>query len=98
MGPQPTAELVIEHRDPRRREQSAIAVDPVLLKAGDHNGSTFYQHEKFLAVVRGENTVEVSLMDGINAALIGMAAEHSCSTGKPVDLAEGPYRLLVDAI
>jgi len=95
MGPQPTAELVIEHRDPRRREQSAIPVDPVLLKAGDHNGSTFYQHEKFLAVVRGKGTVEVSLMDGINAALIGMAAEHSCATGKPVDLAEGPYRLLV---
>jgi myo-inositol 2-dehydrogenase/D-chiro-inositol 1-dehydrogenase len=94
MGPQPTAELVIEHRDPRRREHSAIAVDPVLLKAGDHNGSTFYQHEKFLAVVRGAGTVEVSLMDGINAALIGIAAEHSCSTGKSVDLAEGPYRLL----
>jgi myo-inositol 2-dehydrogenase/D-chiro-inositol 1-dehydrogenase len=98
MGPQPTAELVIENRDPRRREQSAIAVDPVLLKAGDHNGSTFYQHEKFLAVVRGASAVEVSLMDGINAALIGMAAEYSCSTGKPVDLAEGPYRLLVGEI
>jgi predicted dehydrogenase len=94
MGPQPTAELVIEHRDPRRREHSAIAVDPVLLKAGDHNGSTFYQHEKFLAVVRGAGTIEVSLTDGINAALIGMAAEYSCSTGKAVDLAEGPYRLL----
>jgi myo-inositol 2-dehydrogenase/D-chiro-inositol 1-dehydrogenase len=98
MGPQPTAELVIEHRDPRRREQSAIPVDPVLLKAGDHNGSTFYQHEKFLAVVRGASTVEVSLMDGINAALIGMAAEYSAASGKPVDLAEGPYRLLVDEI
>jgi myo-inositol 2-dehydrogenase/D-chiro-inositol 1-dehydrogenase len=96
IGPQPTAELVIEHRDPRRREQSAIAVDPVLLKAGDHNGSTFYQHEKFLAVVRGESAVEVSLMDGINAALIGMAAEYSASTGKPVDLTEGPYRLLAN--
>jgi predicted dehydrogenase len=95
MGPQPTAELVIERRDPRRREQSAIPVDPVLLQAGDHNGSTFYQHEKFLAVVRGTGTVEVGLMDGINAALIGLAAEHSCATAKPVDLTEGPYRLLV---
>jgi hypothetical protein len=94
MGPQPTAELVIEHRDPRRREQSAIPVDPVLLQAGDHNGSTFYQHEKFLAVVRGTGTVEVGLMDGINAALIGMAAEHSCATAASVDLTEGPYRLL----
>jgi hypothetical protein len=96
MGPQPTAELVIEHRDPRRREHSAIPVDPVLLQAGDHNGSTFYQHQKFLAAVRGTGTVEVSLMDGINAALIGLAAEHSCASGTPVDLTEGPYRLLVD--
>ena len=94
MGPQPTAELVIEHREPRRREHRDIAVDPVLLKAGDHNGSTFYQHEKFLAVVRGTGAVEVSLNDGINAALIGLAAEHSAATGKSVDLTAGPYRLL----
>ena len=94
MGPQPTAELVIEHRQPRRRERQDIPVDPVLLQAGDHNGSTFYQHEKFLAVVRGTGAVEVTLTDGINAALIGLAAEHSAATGTTVDLAAGPYRLL----
>jgi myo-inositol 2-dehydrogenase / D-chiro-inositol 1-dehydrogenase len=97
MGPQPTAELVIEHRDPRRREHQDIAVDSVLLQAGDHNGSTFYQHEKFLAVVRGTGTVEVTLADGINAALIGLAAEHSAATGTTVDLTAGPYRLLAAA-
>lgn len=90
MGPQPTAELVIEHREPRRRERSDIPVDPVLLQAGDHNGSTFYQHEKFLAVVRGTGAVEVTLTDGINAALIGLAAEHSAATGTTVDLTVGP--------
>jgi predicted dehydrogenase len=94
MGPQPTAELVVEHREPRRRERSDIPVDPVLLRAGDHNGSTFYQHEKFLAVVRGTGAVEVTLTDGINAALIGLAAEHSAATGTTVDLTAGPYRLL----
>jgi myo-inositol 2-dehydrogenase/D-chiro-inositol 1-dehydrogenase len=94
MGPQPTAELVIEHREPRRRDLQDIPVDPVLLKAGDHNGSTFYQHEKFLTVVRGTGTVEVTLTDGINAALIGLAAEHSAATGTTVDLTAGVYRLL----
>ncbi len=94
MGPQPTAELVIEHREPRRREHQEIPVDPVLLQAGDHNGSTFYQHEKFLAVVRGTGAVEVTLADGINAALIGLAAEHSAATGTTVDLTAGSYRLL----
>ncbi len=94
MGPQPAAELAIEHREPRRREHQDIPVDPVLLQAGDHNGSTFYQHEKFLAVVRGTGAVEVTLTDGINAALIGLAAEHSAATGTTVDLAAGSYRLL----
>ena len=94
MGPQPTAELVIEHREPRRRERQDIPVDPVLLQAGDHNGSTFYQHEKFLAVVRGAGAVEVTLGDGINAALIGLAAEHSAATGTTVDLSAGHYRLV----
>jgi len=96
MGPQPSAELVIEHREPRRRERLEIPVDPVLLQAGDHNGSTFYQHEKFLAVVRGTGNVEVTLTDGINAALIGLAAEHSASTSTSVDLTAGPYRLLTN--
>ena len=96
MGPQPTAELVIEHREPRRRDVSDIPVDPALLEAGDHNGSTFYQHEKFLAVVRGTGKVEVTLSDGINAALIGLAAEHSAVTGKMIDLTAGPYRLVAD--
>jgi len=97
VGPQPTAELVIEHREPRRREHQDIPVDSVLLAAGDHNGSTFYQHEKFLAVVRGTGTVQVTLADGINAALIGLAAEHSAATGETVDLAAGPYRLMAGA-
>lgn len=96
MGPQPTAELVIEHREPRRRETSDIPVDPALLEAGDHNGSTFYQHEKFLAVVRGTGKVEVTLADGINAALIGLAAEHSAATGTIVDLTAGAYRLVAN--
>jgi len=94
MGPQPAAELVIEHREPRRRERLDLPVDPVLLQAGDHNGSTFYQHERFLAVVRGTGAVEVTLTDGINAALIGLAAEHSAATGTIVDLTAGLYRLL----
>merc|ERR1739841_452081 len=31
-------------------------VDPTILEAGDHNGSTFYQHRGFLEMVRGERT------------------------------------------
>ena len=63
------------------------------LEAGDHNGSTFYQHERFARVLRGEQIVEVTLQEGINAVLMGLAAQHSIETGKAIDLSDGEYRI-----
>ena len=70
-----------------------IPVDPQLLAAGDHNGSTFYQHQRFMAAVRQRGPVEVSLADGLKAVIIGLAAEHSARTGERIDLTQGPWRL-----
>jgi hypothetical protein len=70
-----------------------------LLAAGDHNGSTFFQHRKFFDVVRAHRAgvaappVEVTLDDGLKAVLIGLAAERSAATGEAIDLTAGPYRL-----
>ena len=33
-----------------------VKVDPVLLEAGDHNGSTYYQHKRFLDLSSWENS------------------------------------------
>lgn len=96
LGAPPTAQLIISPRDavkdgaPRSAD---IPVDPALLQAGDHNGSTFYQHQKFAAVVRGQGTVEVSLNDGLKAVVIGLAAEYSAKHGMAVDLRTGDYAL-----
>jgi predicted dehydrogenase len=63
-----------------------IPVDPTLLDAGDHNGSTFYQHQRFVALVRGTAKVpEVSLSDGWAAVAMGLAAQESARTGEAVD-------------
>lgn len=76
-----------------------IPVDPALLAAGDHNGSTFYQHQKFFNMVcrlkAGEACTEpeVSLVDGLKAVLIGLAAEESARTGAAISLVEGAFRL-----
>jgi myo-inositol 2-dehydrogenase / D-chiro-inositol 1-dehydrogenase len=76
-----------------------IPVDPALLAAGDHNGSTFYQHQKFADVVRGFQSgaaspqAEVSLTDGLKAVVIGLAAEKSAQTGMAISLTEGDYKL-----
>ena len=96
LGDAPVAQLIVSPRDslasggPRALN---IPVDPALLAAGDHNGSTFYQHQQFAAVVRGQGSVAVSLTDGLKAVLIGLAAEHSCKTGLAVDLRQGEYAL-----
>ena len=61
-----------------------VPVDPALLAAGDHNGSTFYQHRNFADVVARGTTPEVSLDDGWWAVVMGKAAQISASTGQAV--------------
>ncbi len=61
-------------------------IDDTILNAGDHNGSTYYQHLKFRQVVTGSGSVEVSLDDGVWAVLMGQAAQKSAETGEAVAL------------
>ncbi len=86
LGDPPVSQLVISPRDPKGPQSLSIPVDPDLLEAGDHNGSTFYQHQKFIDVVRGTSRPEVSLADGWAAVAMGLAAQESMRTGLPVPL------------
>ncbi len=86
LGPAPVAKLVTSPRHPQGPVVHDIPVDPTLLEAGDHNGSTFYQHQRFAALVRGEkDSPEVSLSDGWAAVAMGIAAQESARTGQAVD-------------
>ena len=93
LGAPPVAQLIVSPRQPAGPRVLDIPVDAQLLAAGDHNGSTFYQHQKFLAVLQGQGQVEVSLADGLAAVVMGLAAEHSAKTGQVVDLTQGPWAL-----
>ncbi|OJJ09332.1 oxidoreductase [Alphaproteobacteria bacterium AO1-B] len=85
LGEPPVPQLIVSPRNPKGPRQIDIPVDPTILDAGDHNGSTFYQHQHFVAVVRGEKTdVEVSLEDGRKAVEMGLAAQQSARTGQAV--------------
>ena len=86
LGPAPVPQLIVSPRNPKGPFAVDIPVDPALLAAGDHNGSTFYQHQRFNAVVRGEGIVEVTLDDGARAVAMGLAAQESARTGKAVAL------------
>lgn len=87
LGEPPVPQLIVSPRSPKGPRQIDIPVDPTILDAGDHNGSTFYQHEGFVAVVRGERSVpDVTLEDGRRAVEMGLAAQLSARTGQAVSL------------
>lgn len=80
-GDPPTPLVTVSPRRPHPAYTIELPVDPALLAAGDHNGSTFYQHQRFCAALRGESPVEVTLEDGWRAVAMGMAAQRSAREG-----------------
>jgi myo-inositol 2-dehydrogenase / D-chiro-inositol 1-dehydrogenase len=93
LGEAPVPKVVISPRHPKGPRELDVPVDPVALAAGDHNGSTLYQHQRFNAVVRGQGQVEVALRDGLAAVMMGLAAQESARTGQAISLIEGDYAL-----
>ena len=89
LGEAPIPQLIESPREPKGPIARDIPVDPTLLAAGDHNGSTFYQHQKFLDLVRGKSQApEVSLNDGYMAVIMGMAAQISMKEHRAVEISE----------
>lgn len=87
MGAPPVPQLLLSPRHPMGPVVKEVPVDPTLLAAGDHNGSTFYQHQQFLRLVRGEFAFPaVDLNDGSWAVKMGLAAQQSLATGQAVEL------------
>ena len=78
--------LIESRRTPCNPVVHPAPVDATILDAGDHNGSTYHQHRRFLDVVRGAGSVEVGLDDGIWAVRMGQAAQESARTGQAVTL------------
>lgn len=93
LGDAPVPKVVISPREPKGPRELEVPVDPVALAAGDHNGSTLYQHQRFIAVVRGHGQVEVGLDDGLAAVIMGLAAQESARTGQAIDMRQGAYAL-----
>ncbi len=89
LGDPPVPLLTVSPRHPKGPVMREIPVDPDLLEAGDHNGSTYYQHRRFADLVRGTLTApEVTLQDGRMAVLMGLAAQRSIAEGRTVAMTE----------
>ncbi len=80
LGAPPVPKIVISPRAKPGQITLDIPVDPELLMAGDHHGSTYYQHQKFQQVVLGNADPEVTLEDGLRAVAMGIAAQVSAAT------------------
>jgi myo-inositol 2-dehydrogenase / D-chiro-inositol 1-dehydrogenase len=94
LGDAPIPQIITSPRDPKGPSVREFPVDPLLLEAGDHNGSTFYQHEGFLALVRGERTTpDVSVDDGWIAVAMGMAAQESALSGQVINMVGAVRRM-----
>ena len=65
-------------------QEEHIGVNAALLEAGNHAGATFEELVAFTRAVRSGSAPEVSLRDGAMAALMGLAAHRSISSGQPV--------------
>nr|MBX2882334.1 Gfo/Idh/MocA family oxidoreductase [Granulosicoccus sp.] len=82
--------VVLQARDKSEPQVDIIKIDQALAAAGDHHGSTYYQHLKFANSVLYAEPVEVTALDGIKAVRMGVAAQESICTGQAVQLAVYP--------
>ena len=82
----PHPQMTYAPRAPKNPVTEEVIIDETLLKAGDHHGSTFFQHEKFLSVVNGTGKVEVTLNDGRRAVEMGLAAQEAAKRHCVIEL------------
>lgn len=80
------SEIVFSPREPKGPIRRKVHVDESVLKAGDHHGSTYFQHLGFRAAMLDGGAIDVTLQDGIKAVKIGLAAEESARSGRAVQL------------
>jgi myo-inositol 2-dehydrogenase/D-chiro-inositol 1-dehydrogenase len=84
------AEIELSPRADKAPTRRVVEVDPELLAAGDHHGSTYYQHLGFRRAILDGAPVEVTMADGLKAVAIGLAAERSAREGRAVEIPSWP--------
>lgn len=84
----PSSTLFIGDRETGEQRTETIPVDPDVLAAGNHHGSTYFEHLAFRRAIADGTPPEVSLSDGLKAVAMGLAAERSIAERRPVEMAE----------
>ncbi len=74
--------------NPKQATRAHVETPADALAAGQHHGSTYFQHLAFTRAVRGEGPVLVTAEDGLRAVAIGLAAEISAREHRVVAMSE----------
>ncbi|MCL3882216.1 Gfo/Idh/MocA family oxidoreductase [Marivita sp. GX14005] len=77
LGDAPVAQVVASPRAPKGPRAVNIPVEETILDAGDHNGSTYFQHARFIDLLRRGGVPEVGWADGAWAVRMGLAAQEA---------------------
>lgn len=85
-APESRAQVTFSPRRSYGPEIRSIEVGEDLLRAGSHQGATYYQHKAFLARLQSQSAPAVSLDDGLKAVLVGLAAQASISSHQAIEI------------
>ena len=83
-----SSEIRIGLRDSKNAVKKLVEVDKKILAAGQHHGSTYYQHMEFIKSINNNLKAQVSVNDGLHAVAIGQAAEKSIKENRMVKMSE----------
>lgn len=75
------------------RHEEDIDIDRALLDAGDHAGSTYFQHRAFADMVQAQSSPQITLDDGAMAVEMGAAAEAAIKEKRAVEIEARPALL-----
>ena len=87
------SQLVIAQRSTQEEQVHDIELDETILRAGDHHGSTFYQHQKFRDLVLSGGEPEVTVHDGLLAVAMGAAATESIQRQTAIPFDASTFRI-----
>ena len=84
----PGTEVFLSDRAAGTHRAIPAPLSPLVREVGFHHGASYLEHLAFLEALQSGAPARVTVEDGRLAVAIGLAAQQSIATGRPVNLSE----------